>query len=251
MVRPLSDGGRGHPDRGDAGRHRVELGDLPRIPGQCRTPAEGAQLRHVYRPFGAAHVCDGQARSRRESDRGRFARHGACRDRGDPGRRARLLDLARDDAYPPGWRSGRQPHRRLGGDRPSRRCDGRTRFRHLQIGPDISGGEAQRVFLERLRKVALDTGRPIMFGTLATKQGDDPNKWDYQLRWIDETVAQGGRIWAGDDPLDQCDLLASLISAVRLPAGVARDPRPAARRAEGAAARSRAACAVSFPRKRT
>src|SRR5689334_1861869 len=64
----------------------------------------------------------------------------------------------------------------------------------FQIGPDISGGEPQRVFLERLRKVALDTGRPIMFGTLATKQGDDPNKWDYQLRWIDETVAQGGRI---------------------------------------------------------
>ena len=41
----------------------------------------------------------------------------------------------------------------------------------FQIGPDISGGEAQRVFLDRLRKVALDSGRPIMFGTLATKQG--------------------------------------------------------------------------------
>ncbi|MGE0259569.1 MAG: amidohydrolase family protein [Alphaproteobacteria bacterium] len=65
----------------------------------------------------------------------------------------------------------------------------------FQIGPDISGGEAQRVFLDRLRKVALDTGRPIMFGTLATKQGVAPNPWDYQLRWIDETVAQGGRIW--------------------------------------------------------
>jgi N-acyl-D-aspartate/D-glutamate deacylase len=65
----------------------------------------------------------------------------------------------------------------------------------FQIGPDISGGEAQRVFLDRLRRVALETGRPIMFGTLATKQGVDPNPWDYQLRWIDETVAQGGRIW--------------------------------------------------------
>ncbi|MGH7115585.1 MAG: amidohydrolase family protein, partial [Stellaceae bacterium] len=32
----------------------------------------------------------------------------------------------------------------------------------FQIGPDISGGEAQRVFLERLAKVALDSGRPIM-----------------------------------------------------------------------------------------
>src|SRR6185437_8578323 len=65
----------------------------------------------------------------------------------------------------------------------------------FQIGPDISGGEAQRVFLDRLRRVALDSFRPIMFGTLATKQGVAPNPWDYQLRWIDETVAQGGRIW--------------------------------------------------------
>src|SRR2546430_2997207 len=44
----------------------------------------------------------------------------------------------------------------------------------FQIGPDISGGEAQRVFLDRLRQVALESGRPIMFGTLATKQGVDP-----------------------------------------------------------------------------
>ena len=65
----------------------------------------------------------------------------------------------------------------------------------FQIGPDISGGEAQRVFLERLRRVALESGRPIMFGTLATRQGKEPNPWDYQLRWMDETVAQGGRVW--------------------------------------------------------
>ena len=65
----------------------------------------------------------------------------------------------------------------------------------FQIGPEISGGEAQRVFLERLAKVALDSGRPIMFGTLATKQGKDPNPWDYQMHWMDETVARGGRLW--------------------------------------------------------
>ena len=65
----------------------------------------------------------------------------------------------------------------------------------FQIGPDISGGEAQRVFLERLRRVALESGRPIMFGTLATKQGIDPNPWDYQTRYIDETVAAGGRMY--------------------------------------------------------
>jgi len=65
----------------------------------------------------------------------------------------------------------------------------------FQVGPDISGGAAQRTFLDRMRRVALETGRPIMFGMLATKQGVEPNPWDYQLRWMDETVALGGRAW--------------------------------------------------------
>jgi N-acyl-D-aspartate/D-glutamate deacylase len=65
----------------------------------------------------------------------------------------------------------------------------------FQVGPDISGGAAQRAFLDRMRQVALDSGRPIMFGMLATKQGIEPNPWDYQLRWMDETVALGGRAW--------------------------------------------------------
>jgi N-acyl-D-amino-acid deacylase len=65
----------------------------------------------------------------------------------------------------------------------------------FQIGPDISGGEAQRVFMDRLRQVALESGRPIMFGTLSTKQGRDPHPWDWQLRHIDETVALGGRMY--------------------------------------------------------
>jgi N-acyl-D-aspartate/D-glutamate deacylase len=65
----------------------------------------------------------------------------------------------------------------------------------FQIGPDISGGEAQRVFLERLRRVALESGRPIMFGVLATRQGVDPNPWHYQTRYIEETIAAGGRMY--------------------------------------------------------
>ncbi|MBV9553416.1 MAG: amidohydrolase family protein, partial [Alphaproteobacteria bacterium] len=52
----------------------------------------------------------------------------------------------------------------------------------FQIGPDISGGEAQKACLEQLRKIALDSGRPIMFGMLATRQGIDPNPWDFQTR---------------------------------------------------------------------
>jgi N-acyl-D-amino-acid deacylase len=65
----------------------------------------------------------------------------------------------------------------------------------FQIGPDISGGEAQRACLARLQKLAVETGRPVMFGMLSTKQGIEPNPWDYQLRVMDETVAAGGRMW--------------------------------------------------------
>jgi N-acyl-D-aspartate/D-glutamate deacylase len=65
----------------------------------------------------------------------------------------------------------------------------------FQVGPDISGGEAQKACLEQLRKIALDSGRPIMFGMLATRQGIDPNPWDYQTRFMDETVAMGGRMY--------------------------------------------------------
>jgi N-acyl-D-aspartate/D-glutamate deacylase len=65
----------------------------------------------------------------------------------------------------------------------------------LQIGPDVSSGPAQRAFLDRLQKVALDSGRPIMFGTISTRQGAEPNHWQYQLDYIDDTVAKGGRMF--------------------------------------------------------
>ncbi len=65
----------------------------------------------------------------------------------------------------------------------------------FQVGPDIASGAAHRAFLARLREVALAYRRPIMFGVLATKQGDDPTGWAYQTRYIDETVAAGGRMF--------------------------------------------------------
>lgn len=65
----------------------------------------------------------------------------------------------------------------------------------FQVGPDIASGPAHRAFLARLREVALTYKRPIMFGVLATKQGDDPTGWAYQTRYIDETVAAGGRMF--------------------------------------------------------
>jgi N-acyl-D-amino-acid deacylase len=65
----------------------------------------------------------------------------------------------------------------------------------FQVGPDISGGEAQRRFLDRLKQLAVQTGRPVMFGTLSSRQGDRPNPWTYQLDYMDECAAAGARMW--------------------------------------------------------
>jgi N-acyl-D-aspartate/D-glutamate deacylase len=65
----------------------------------------------------------------------------------------------------------------------------------FQVGPDISGGLAQRAFLERLQRVAVESGRPVMFGTIASSQGDDPNPWTYQLEYLDQCAAAGARVW--------------------------------------------------------
>ena len=65
----------------------------------------------------------------------------------------------------------------------------------FQVGPDISGGEAQRRFLDRLKRLAVETGRPVMFGTLSSRQGDRPNPWTYQLDYMDECAAAGARMW--------------------------------------------------------
>ena len=65
----------------------------------------------------------------------------------------------------------------------------------FQIGPDVSGGAAQRAFMEELRKVAVGSGRPVMFGTLSTSQGDNPNPWTYQYEWMEEVVAAGARVF--------------------------------------------------------
>jgi N-acyl-D-aspartate/D-glutamate deacylase len=65
----------------------------------------------------------------------------------------------------------------------------------FQVGPDISGGEAQRRFLDRLKQLAMTTGRPVMFGTLSSRQGERPNPWTYQLEYLDECAAAGARMW--------------------------------------------------------
>jgi N-acyl-D-aspartate/D-glutamate deacylase len=65
----------------------------------------------------------------------------------------------------------------------------------FQVGPDTSGGEAQRRFLARLKQVAVETGRPVMFGTISSRQGDRPNPWTYQLEYLDDCAAAGARMW--------------------------------------------------------
>ncbi len=65
----------------------------------------------------------------------------------------------------------------------------------FQVGPDISGGPAQRAFLSRLKRIALESGRPVMFGTISSRQGLDPNPWTYQLEYLDECAAAGARVW--------------------------------------------------------
>ncbi len=65
----------------------------------------------------------------------------------------------------------------------------------FQVAPDTTTGARQRAFLELLGKLALDIGRPVMFGTISTRQGEAPNPWQYQTRFIDEVAAAGGRIW--------------------------------------------------------
>lgn len=65
----------------------------------------------------------------------------------------------------------------------------------FQVGPDVSTGPAQIAFLERLRQVALLHGRPVMFGTISTRQGDRPNPYGYQLDYLDRCVAEGARMF--------------------------------------------------------
>jgi N-acyl-D-amino-acid deacylase len=65
----------------------------------------------------------------------------------------------------------------------------------FQIGPDVSSGPGQRAFLDRLRQVALQSGRPVMFGTIATRQGEAPNSYRYQLDYLDRSIAAGARMF--------------------------------------------------------
>jgi N-acyl-D-amino-acid deacylase len=65
----------------------------------------------------------------------------------------------------------------------------------FQVGPDVSSGPTQRAFLDRLQQVALASGRPVMFGTISTRQGEAPNSYRYQLDYLDRCIAAGARMF--------------------------------------------------------
>ena len=64
----------------------------------------------------------------------------------------------------------------------------------FQVGPDVSGGEAQRACLDELAKIAVSSRRPLMLGVLSTRQGDRPNPLEFQFEWMDSVAAEGGRV---------------------------------------------------------
>ena len=65
----------------------------------------------------------------------------------------------------------------------------------FQIGPDASSGEAQRAFYKRFRQVVLESGRPAMLGLISSRQGLDPNPWQFQTERLDEMASAGGRVF--------------------------------------------------------
>jgi N-acyl-D-aspartate/D-glutamate deacylase len=66
----------------------------------------------------------------------------------------------------------------------------------FQAGPDVLSRAHNEAFLERMRHFALAYRRPVMFGLISTRQGEDPVSWDYQSDFIDATNAAGGRVFA-------------------------------------------------------
>ena len=120
---------RGHRPGRARRRHRLDVGDVPRVPRRRRPPAEGHQLRRQHRPLGAAHLGDGRAGLHRGGDRRRPEADARPAGRLDPRRRDRVHDVAQRAP-----RDLRQPTRRVaprvvGRGRAARRGDGRRSAR--------------------------------------------------------------------------------------------------------------------------
>ena len=114
VVRRVPGGCRGHPQGSHGGRHRLVLGDLPRVSRGRRIVPEGHQLRRLHRALGSQDVRDGRSRSGRGGRRGRSQAHGEPGAGGASRRRRGPVFVQGHHAYPPGRRSGGKPHRQLG-----------------------------------------------------------------------------------------------------------------------------------------
>jgi N-acyl-D-amino-acid deacylase len=65
----------------------------------------------------------------------------------------------------------------------------------FQLAPDVTSGAAQDECFEQVQRIALKSGRPVMFGTIASRQGKDPKPWQSHTEYLDRTVALGGRMF--------------------------------------------------------
>ena len=66
----------------------------------------------------------------------------------------------------------------------------------FEIANERSGGDPGRLreYHQRLRDLAVETGRPVTFGVFSRR--DDPAAWRNYLALLDETAARGGRMFA-------------------------------------------------------
>jgi N-acyl-D-amino-acid deacylase len=65
----------------------------------------------------------------------------------------------------------------------------------LQVGPDVSSGEAHRACLAEIAAISRASGRPAMFGILSTRQGIEPSPWEAQVGYLDEAAKAGSRLY--------------------------------------------------------
>jgi N-acyl-D-aspartate/D-glutamate deacylase len=66
----------------------------------------------------------------------------------------------------------------------------------FQTGPEIMNQADNLAFLDRMRHFALTYRRPVMFGIVTTRQGDDPPEWQTQARAVADVNEAGGRMFA-------------------------------------------------------
>ena len=65
----------------------------------------------------------------------------------------------------------------------------------FQVGQVLLSHKDNVAFLERIKRLALDYKRTVMFGLVGTRQGDDPVSWQSQVKVIKDVNDAGGRMF--------------------------------------------------------